>query len=340
MEKVSIIIPAYNAEKTLERCIDSIINQSYKNIEIIIINDGSVDNTFSIIKKYSELDNRIIAINQYNRGVSYSRNYGIRISSGDYISFVDADDWIEKSFIERLVSTIKEKNTDFVRCNYYIENSDSRVKAELYDLKNSLIHGKNIANTSIFNNFLYNIQPINNYVMLLLIKSKLVKNRIEFNEELYMMEDVLFYTKLFLNSKKFYFLNEYLYHYDNTSISATRSIDRIEKNVLGILNSISEITQYLNDNQIFFNELLLNYNCINLVINYLEKIPLDSSSTDLKIILKKLCNDDFFMDILKKCDDSYFNTYRKIIVYMLRKKRISIVLFLFKTRKLKKGGVK
>ena len=115
--KVSIIIPIYNCAEYISDCIESIIHQSYSNIEIIIVNDGSSDDSLSICKKYEKKDDRIIIINNKNNGVSYSRNCGIKKSSGEYICFIDADDWIHKNYIEKLVDCIKNNN-DIAMCNY------------------------------------------------------------------------------------------------------------------------------------------------------------------------------------------------------------------------------
>ena len=91
---VSVLIPAYNAEKTINRCLDSILCQTFQDIELIIVNDGSTDNTLSILLNYAEKDKRIIIYNQPNQGVSAARNTGLRNASGDYILYVDSDDWI------------------------------------------------------------------------------------------------------------------------------------------------------------------------------------------------------------------------------------------------------
>ena len=101
-KKISIIIPVYNAEKYLKCCLDSILNQSYKNLEIIIINDGSTDNSLKVIEEYKKNDNRIILISQKNQGVSKSRNNGLELATGDYIMFIDPDDWIHvSSFLKK-----------------------------------------------------------------------------------------------------------------------------------------------------------------------------------------------------------------------------------------------
>ena len=114
MAKLSIIVPVYNASKYLERCLDSVINQTLKEIEIICINDGSSDNSKTILENYAKKDNRIKIINQKNLGLSASRNKGIKYANGEYIFFVDADDWIELNTCEITYNFAKEKNLDLL----------------------------------------------------------------------------------------------------------------------------------------------------------------------------------------------------------------------------------
>ena len=111
---ISIIMPVYNAEKYLNRSIESIMNQTYNNIEIILVNDGSTDNSLEICTSYQEKDNRIKLINQANKGVSFARNKGIDEATGDYIMFIDSDDYVEKNMIEDMVSKITEDDIDLV----------------------------------------------------------------------------------------------------------------------------------------------------------------------------------------------------------------------------------
>ena len=116
---VSIIIPVYNVEKYLSQCIESVINQTYKNLEIILIDDGSPDNCGEICDSYAEKDSRIIVLHKKNEGVSAARNDGIAISKGEYICFVDSDDYVLENYVETLYKTIVEKKVDVVSCGFF-----------------------------------------------------------------------------------------------------------------------------------------------------------------------------------------------------------------------------
>lgn len=112
MPAISVIVPVYNTQKFLEKCLESIINQTFKDIEIICINDGSTDNSMSILNDYSEKDSRIKIINQKNAGLSCARNTGINNAKGEYIGFVDSDDWIDLDFFEKLYNAAKNYDAD------------------------------------------------------------------------------------------------------------------------------------------------------------------------------------------------------------------------------------
>lgn len=117
LNKVSIIVPIYNVEKYLVKCIESLINQSYKNLEIILVNDGSSDNSEKICKQYSKIDKRVKLYNKKNGGVSSTRNYGLKMCTGDFITFVDSDDFVNADFINNLISYQKKGNYDIVISN-------------------------------------------------------------------------------------------------------------------------------------------------------------------------------------------------------------------------------
>src|SRR5699024_11167807 len=122
MPKISVIVPIYNVEEHLDRSIQSIINQKMTDIEIILINDGSLDNSLSICKKYRDKDSRIKLFDKNNGGVSSARNLGIQKSNGDFLAFVDHDDWIEEGMMNTLYLHAIAKDTDIAICNYKVES--------------------------------------------------------------------------------------------------------------------------------------------------------------------------------------------------------------------------
>lgn len=122
-EKVSVILPVYNAERYLERCLQSILNNTYDNLEIICVNDGSTDRSMDILRKFADTDKRLVLINKVNGGVSSARNVGMEQASGKYIAFIDADDWIHMQYFEILLKLIQHANADLVICRYIITDN-------------------------------------------------------------------------------------------------------------------------------------------------------------------------------------------------------------------------
>ena len=116
---VSIIVPVYNRGETVARCLDSILEQTWRQIEVILINDGSTDDTWSVLERYGEQDERIVLINKPNSGVSDSRNFGMESAHGEYIQFVDSDDWIPENATEEYVQAIEDSGSDLVIADYY-----------------------------------------------------------------------------------------------------------------------------------------------------------------------------------------------------------------------------
>ena len=128
---VSIIVPVYNAAAFLEGCLESILNQSLTNIEVLVVNDGSTDDTLSIINKFAAADDRVVLINGTNQGVSAARNKGLDVARGEYIGFVDADDWIEEKMYDRLYAAAINAGADWAVCNVNVWENDNPLKKRL-----------------------------------------------------------------------------------------------------------------------------------------------------------------------------------------------------------------
>ena len=145
-DKISVIVPIYNSSNTLVRTLDSIINQTYSNLEILLVNDGSTDDSLEICEEYKKKDSRIVIINQDNKGVGAARNSGIDISNGDYISFVDSDDTLDKEFFIELISTGKMYNADIKIVSLGALLHDIALICKVGDRKEHHINGKLLAN--------------------------------------------------------------------------------------------------------------------------------------------------------------------------------------------------
>ena len=150
---ISVIVPVYNVESYLNRCIESLVRQTYKYLEIILVDDGSLDGCPHICDKWSERDNRIHVIHKTNGGLSSARNAGLKVAKGEYIAFLDSDDWIHTKFIEHLYITIKDYKVDIAACDIcqvYTEKQDEKINklsVKIYSTEEALetlINGETI----------------------------------------------------------------------------------------------------------------------------------------------------------------------------------------------------
>lgn len=129
-EKISIVIPIYNSEQYLKKCVESVLNQTYKNLEVILVDDGSTDDSGKICDYYAAKDERVVIIHQRNQGNNVARKNGVKIANGDYVGFVDSDDWIEPDMYQCMVDNIKKNNADIVSVGFYFEYSN---KTEIFN---------------------------------------------------------------------------------------------------------------------------------------------------------------------------------------------------------------
>ena len=221
-EIISVIVPIYKVEEYLEQCINSILNQTYKNLDIILVDDGSPDKCPKICDEYAKRDNRIKVIHKQNGGLSDARNYGLNIAIGKYISFVDSDDYIDKNMYQDMINELRKNNADIVSCainNVYsdrIESSD--IEERVYDTESALkdlILGRNL-NQTVWNK-LYKKDVING---ILFEKGKI-------------NEDDFWTYQVFANSKKIITLNKPLYNYIHRK-SSIMGQGYSEKNLNGL----------------------------------------------------------------------------------------------------------
>lgn len=223
---ISIIVPVYNTENYLEKCLYSLVNQTYKNIEIIIVDDGSPDNSMNIIQKFVLADNRVKVISQKNQGLSGARNNGMNNTNGDYIMFIDSDDWIEIDTCEKAINASEKYNADVVFWSYIKEFSNSQKDNYLFDKTEIIWSEKNINQLSrrmvgLVGDELANPQSIDNLVTAWgKLYKKSVIGDVRFTDtKIIGTEDALFNIEVFLGINSAVYIPDLLSHYrkDNES---------------------------------------------------------------------------------------------------------------------------
>ena len=303
--KVSVIVPVYNAQKYLGDSISSLINQTYKNLEIIIIDDASLDNSKEIIKKYASLDKRIRPIySEINQGVSKSRNIGLRTYTGDYVFFMDADDYIKENTIELMMNDAKKYNADLVE-NYHLiiyKNNNKEYKfTEKKVPKNNLVMGSLKDNIDILTK--------STYITGKLIHKSLLKN-LFFNEDLRRYEDLVFDHEIKNRTRNMLFQNKVLYTYYQVSNSLTNSLGKKHMAYLDASKEVLDI--YKNSSKKIKDEIeALLFN--NAFLTGVTKVIKNND--------KKENNDKLLYD--------YLNDMSKIFVNYKSNKKINFILKIY-----------
>lgn len=216
MPEISVVIPVYNVEIKIQRCLNSLKNQSFSDFEVILINDGSTDQSGKICDKYAANDKRFRVIHQNNQGVSVARNIGITIANGKYITFIDSDDYVSRDFLYKLYGAICSSDADMVMSNYYMSFSD---RDDVY-MEHGYRNGNILKKDEIKNIFYKHIKENDctvGYFCLWnkLYRSSLIKeNHIFLNEDMSFGEDMLFVMQCLKFCEKIAFIEEALYYYE------------------------------------------------------------------------------------------------------------------------------
>jgi len=257
--KVSIIVPVYNGFSYLKKCLDSLINQTYKNIEILIVNDGSTDDSLKILNKYQKKDNRIILIDKQNEGQAKARNLALSKASGEYILFVDCDDYIELSMVEDLIKIAIKENSDIVSSDLKCINEDGN---------SFIIKGmQNVSNDNSINFLLSDPGPCAKLFKI----SFLNKNNFKFLENR-IYEDLATIPVLATKTKNISYINSSYYNYiihNNSTMKQKKFNSKLNDIFYSIENLSKQINGYEEELEyIYIKHLLhdaslrfLNFNC-------------------------------------------------------------------------------
>lgn len=325
---VSVIVPVYNADMYLEKCIKSILDQSYRNIEIILVNDGSTDSSEHICLEFSKADHRAIYIKQNNRGPSAARNNGLNIAKGEFIQFIDADDYLTPNSVEVMVQAME--NSDFVVAGYY-------------NLFNNAVEEKVIISSKLIGEYHKDdflprwgelvAEEMFHYTWNKLYKSEFIKDYIKFDENIKISEDMIFNIDYIRSIKKIKIINVPIYYhilYNQDSITK-----RYHSGLFEMRRKTHKYVQdYLMTNDVYNN---FNYEIVNKL--YAKRIisliiQLVSKNTYMSIkskrsLLDNIISDNSVQKILKSLTNGHLE---RLTAYLILKKRSRSIYYLYKVR--------
>lgn len=322
MNKISIIVPIYKIEeKFLRKCIESIIGQTLKDIEIILVDDESPDNCGKICDEYAEKDSRIKVIHQKNKGLSGARNTGFNQATGEWITFVDGDDWIEKEMCEKLYNIAISKDLDVV-CSAVLK--DYGTKTYKYDYSKFEEEKKYIKDECKYwqKEILDYNAHISGVYAKIIRRKLLVDNNILHDEQLRQgAEGIEFNLRLFEKVQSVYLIKEYFYHYMYNPNSISASHD--EKNHIYVLNCFEKIKKYILNSEnkkellpMFYNRMI--YVIITTAISgYFNLSNLENYSTK-KQKFKEYMKNNLIQETLKKANLEELDIERRIILFLIK----------------------
>lgn len=308
---VSIIIPLYNAEEHLGYCLNSVISQTYHQIEVILVNDGSTDNSLSICQNYADIDKRISIITIENGGVSNARNVGLGAAKGEYIQFVDSDDVIAPTMTDMLLNRMEIYDADIVFCGMKVVDIDENfLRGNVKDVFSSRKIGKEcvLRGRQFYKEFprlLFDTVllegPCNK-----IYKNKIIKEyNIKFPLDISLGEDFLFNLNYFERGTKFVFLSEELYYYIQLNVNSLTRVyrDDLLSNKIRLLEAYKDFMDrtdaWTTEGEIWY----ANY-CVGYFISILNSIFMHGTGLtekEIKAQIEEVVNHDLFRETINKC---------------------------------------
>ena len=273
-KKISVIIPVYNVEKYLPHCLDSVVHQTHRNLEIILIDDGSADNSGAICDEYAAKDSRIICRHQRNSGVSKARNFGLSLASGDYYHFLDSDDFLELDAYEYLLREMEHVGAEAVGFGYYITYPDREIACPRRDDEVGVFDTEETLYQHLFAG--------SNFVCTKLISARAI-GALRFREDIYRDEDTLFGTMALRNVRKSVYVSRPLLHYVQSEESACRGVFR--PNQLSAVKVIPIMEQFLSEEYPqWLNRWRIGYMHLMIMLYsdmYFDKVPYEKDQKEI-----------------------------------------------------------
>ena len=322
--KISIIVPVYNVEKYIDKCLNSLVNQTLKDIEILVINDGSPDNSQSIIDDYVKKYPKIVkSFIKENGGQGSARNYGLKHAKGEYIAYVDSDDYVNLDTFEQMYKNAKEFDSDIVICGNNVVSLDNKI-------------------LSVENSIIYNDKDLDILFGHMAVWNKIYKREIlinagcEFRSKVW-YEDIDFSVKLLLDNYKITFINEAFYNY-LLRPGSTMNNDNVSRN-LEITLAFDEMNKYFKEKNIYGDvyeklEFLAIYHIF--IATNVRVITSKVDKTIKKSVLDKLNNymDENYSTFKRNKYIRYLSKNKKLIYNLMKNKHYGMIKFIFKLKRM------
>ena len=290
MSLVTVIVPIYNSEQYLKRCLESLIKQTYQNIEIILVDDGSTDSSSEICDEYEKKENRVTVYHNDNHGVSYSRNFGIDRANGTYVLFVDSDDYIEIDYVEKLVHAIKQNKCELAICGIKeIINNEIRIRKP-----------RSIITEDLAKDYWGMIDFLCVPFSKIYLKKIIDQYNIRFLTELNYAEDEVFNFTYYQYVRKYVFINKPLYIYDHhaNSLSDKRKL-RADRKIYSYIYKLKLEKEFLNRSSITKKEQVIGEQGIRAILDFASLDDYKQFKKDAKAVKSTLYNNFKYNKIVK-----------------------------------------
>ena len=344
---VSIVVPVYNVSKYLRKNFDTLKKQTYKNIEILFIDDGSTDSSGDLCELFKKEDKRVKVIHKKNEGLGYARNTGIESANGKYIMFIDSDDFVHIEMVEKLMKNLLETNSDTSYCGYFEYYNEDKIINKPAFYNNRTFEKEEIINNILLNMIASNPSEKNDSLLSMSVWHAVYsidiikKNNIFFpSEREYISEDIIFDIKYLTKSKKISYISDQLYYYrcnNNNSLTHRYSINEFEmhKKVVDKINEelskILDIKVYINRTDRYLLGRLRT--CIQKATSYKE----DNKNFKLRMHIKKLINDEQISKILERYPYYQNPLIQRIFNFFVKEKFVIGLIILVKFNNIRKN---
>lgn len=339
-ELISVIIPVYNAEKTLERCIDSILNQTYDKLEIIIVEDGSKDSSLKICKEYEKKYSNIKVIHQENLGANAARKTGIKVAKGDYVSFIDSDDWLSANMYKCLLEPFHKYEIDISMCAYYEATDDTK------QIKNLIYNGFYNRNEMEKNIFPYMIsdgtyfgKSINSALWNKLFRKSIIYDEcMESIDDIEIGEDAAILYPTLLKAKGIYVYGKqalYNYYVNPNSVMNNYKNDLFRKSVIW-MHYVIDRCKRVYPNKAIEKQIEFYFACLSItsIANEYKKNRVENEKYRQDVV-KAIVNDTDFQIIIRRIEVSKLSMMEKMLFGFAKYRKYKIIHFIFCLREKK-----